>query len=258
MVPSLGPTTYYDSTGTQRTCNLDPAHGVVADIGVSDVFYSTCYIGQAVTPALPQDVAENFGPVQVMNFAVPQASSQSSISLDAAYYIFGFGGATYPIPPWTDPSQLQIRSAASGTEAMISAAIGVPPNLWYGVPHSSSALVGAALVSAGQSADANVVDSALGILASDYLIQNSSTLRGLAIQDKNASCGYYPNSTSTSRDDNNVRDGHYPIWGPSHFYALVDSQSHLPSKAGTSQFIDAPASRLSLVSTWSASTHRVA
>jgi hypothetical protein len=236
MVPSLGATTYYDSTGTQRTCDLDP-DGAVADIGASDVFYSTCYLGQEA-PALPQGVAENLGPIQVMNFAVPQASSQKSISLRAAYYVFGFGGTTYPIAPWTDPTQLQIRSATSGTQTMISAAIGVPPALWNGVPHSTSALVGQALVTAGRSGDSSVVNSALGILASDYLIANSSTLRGLAVEDDNTRCGYYPNWTATSRDDANVRDGHYPLWGPSHFYARVDSQTQLPIKPGAAQFID--------------------
>jgi hypothetical protein len=238
MVPSLGATTYYDASGTQQSCVLDPMQGVVADIGASDVFYSTCYLGEAVTPPLPQDVAENFGPVQIMNFAVPQGSSQKSISLTAAYYVFGFGGAMYPVPPWTDPTQLQIRSAASGTQSMIAAAIGVPPAAWVGVPHASSADVGKALVVAGQSTDGGVVDSALGILASDYLVQNAQTLRGLAVQDENAGCGYYPSSTATSRDSANTRDGHYPLWGPSHFYARIDSQTQLPLKAGVSQFID--------------------
>jgi hypothetical protein len=237
MVPSLGATTYYDSTGTERSCDLDP-DGVVADIGASDVFYSTCYLGQEAAPALPQGVAENFGPIQVMNFAVPEASSQQSISIRAAYYVFGFGGTTYTVPPWIDPTQLQIRSATSGTQTMIAAAIGVPPALWNGVPHSTSALLGQALVSAGRSSDSSVVNSALGILASDYLIANSSTLRGLAVQDDNTRCGYYPNSTATSRDDANVRDGHYPLWGPSHFYARVDSQTQVPIKPGAAQFID--------------------
>jgi hypothetical protein len=27
----------------------------------------------------------------------------------------------------------------------------------------------------------------------------------------------YPDSTATSRDRRNVRDGHYPLWGPLHF-----------------------------------------
>lgn len=238
MLPSLGMTTYYDATGNAQTCSLDPNNPVAADIGASDVFYSTCYLDQPVTPPLPQSVAENFGPAQVMNFAVPEASSQRSISLTAAYYVFGFGGASYPIAPWIDPTQLQIRSASSGTQSMIAAAIGVPAGRWYGTSNASSAAVGTALVAAGQSGNSQTVNSALGILASDYLKQNSQTLRGLAIRDRSAGCAYYPSSTSTASDFENVRDGHYPLWGPSHFYARVAAQTQLPIKAGVSQFID--------------------
>ena len=63
-------------------------------------------------------------------------------------------------------------------------------------------------------------------------------LRGLAVQDENAACGYYPNSTAFARDNANARDGHYPLWGPSHFYARVDPATNLPLKPGVSQFID--------------------
>jgi hypothetical protein len=233
-----GTATYYTSTGAQQTCTLDPNDMLTADIGASDVFYTTCYLGQPATPTFPPTVTENFGPVQVMNFAVPSSSTEKSISLTAAYYVFGFGGTTYPVAPWTDPSQLQIRSANSGTQSLIGAAIGVPPAQWIGVGHSTSAAVGAALVAAGQNTDPNVVNSALGILASDYLNQNTQSLRGLAVQDENVSCSYYPNSTLTARDNINARDGHYPLWGPSHFYARVDAMSKLPQKPGISKFID--------------------
>ena len=233
-----GAATYYTPDGTQHTCTLDPADGLTADIGASDVFYSTCYLGQAGTPMLPAAVGENFGPVQVMNFAVPQASPQQSISLAAAYYIFGFGGVTYPIAPWTDPTQLQIRSANSGTQSLIGAAIGVPPAQWKGVGHVTSQQVGAALIAAGQTGNPAVAASALGILASDYLLQNTQVLSGLAVQDENSTCAYYPNTTAFARDNANVRDGHYPLWGPSHFYAIVDPSTNLPRKAGVAKFID--------------------
>jgi hypothetical protein len=232
-----GTATYYTTAGVQQTCTLDPNDHLVADIGASDVFYSTCYIGQPVTPPLPAEVSENFGPVQIMNFAVPQSSSQQSISLTAAYYVFGFGGTSYQVSPWTDPSQLEIRSANSGTQSLIAAAIGVPPAQWKGVGHGTSSQVGSALVAAGQSGDPHVVDSALGILASDYLIQNTQTLRGLAVKDT-AGCAFYPGSTAYSHDGANARDGHYPLWGPSHFYARVDPATHVPSKPGVTKFID--------------------
>jgi ABC-type phosphate transport system substrate-binding protein len=237
LASSNGAATYYDASGTVQTCTLDPADGMVADIGASDVFYSTCYLGQAVAPALPTGVSENLGPVQIMNFAVPYMSSQQSISLAAAYYVFGFGGGPYPVPPWTDPTELQIRSANSGTQSLIAAAIGVPSGQWKGVSHGTSAQVGSALAAAGTGSQA-AIDSALGILASDYLIQNPQVVKGLAVMDDNQSCAYYPSSTATARDNANTRDGHYPLWGPSHFYARIDPATNVPLKAGVTQFID--------------------
>ena len=36
-------------------------------------------------------------------------------------------------------------------------------------------------------------------------------------------CGYLPDSTGTSFDKKNVRDGHYWLWGAQHFYGLVNA-----------------------------------
>ena len=209
-----GAATYYTPGGQQNTCVLDPGEGLVADVGASDVFYSTCYLGQA-THAAPARVRR-----RELRAGAGHELRRPAI-VDAAEHQ-PHGGLLrlrlrrqqYPVPPWTDPTQLQIRNANSGTQALIAAAISVPPAQWSGVNHSTSAQVGAALVAAGQSGTQKVIDSALGILASDYLLQNTQSLRGLAVQDTTPGCGYYPNSTAFARDNANARDGHYPLWGP--------------------------------------------
>src|SRR5947209_3854206 len=53
----------------------------------------------------------------------------------------------------------------------------------------------------------------------------STTVKQLAFQDFGQTCGFYPNSTETSQDKRNVRDGHYPIWGFTHMFAKVNAQS---------------------------------
>ena len=40
----------------------------------------------------------------------------------------------------------------------------------------------------------------------------------LAFQANGQTKAYYADSTSGARDRQNVRDGHYPIWGPVHFF----------------------------------------
>ena len=54
--------------------------GVQADIGVSDVFPSTC---MALPNGLPSNVHDFSGPVQTMTFVTPHASTQESISAEA-------------------------------------------------------------------------------------------------------------------------------------------------------------------------------
>lgn len=47
-------------------------------------------------------------------------------------------------------------------------------------------------------------------------------LNVLAYKDFGQTCGYYPDSTATAHDKANVRDGHYTLWGPIHFFTYVD------------------------------------
>ncbi len=228
-----GTAVYYSgdpSAPTSNTCAL-PDGGVPTDIGIADVFAGTC---QSLPNGLPSTIQENFGPVQVMTFAVPSTSDQTSISLDAAYYVFGFGAASM-VPPWTDPSYIFQRTSTSGTQNMIGATIGVPPALWQGVPHSSTGSMLTALQAAGK-ADGGVSDKTIGILVAGTAAANRDTIRELAFQDTDQDCGYYPDSTPTAFDLRNARDGHYPIWGPSHFYNRVSGG--VPVNAFAQTFID--------------------
>ncbi len=219
-------------SSAQILCSLEPA-GVPADLGISDVFASTC-LGSA-TQTLPTGIQENFGPVQIMEFVVPKGSSETSISAEAAYNVYGFG-ADSMVSPWTDPTLIFQRTGTSGTQNMIAAAIGVPAAQWMGVTNSSSSGVLLALQNAAT--DNTKAPKAIGILSSDYADNNRGALKPLAYQDTGQSCGYFPDSTATAEDKKNVRDGHYPIWGPSHFYNRVDPATGKALNPGTAAFID--------------------
>ena len=56
----------------------------------------------------------------------------------------------------------------------------------------------------------------IGILASDVADSYRDRLRILAYQDYGQRCAFTPDSSETSKDKRNVRDGHYPIFGPLH------------------------------------------
>jgi len=225
-----GTAVYYTSTGAEVTCAL-PDAGVPADIGISDVFASTC---QALPNGLPETISENLGPVQVMTLSVPATSTQTSISLAAAYDVFGFGSRSM-VAPWTNGNQIFQRGPSSGTQNMIAATIGVPAYRWQGITESETSTMLAALQAAGKEASPTP-DQTIGILVAGSADPNRSTIRVLAFQDQDQSCGYYPDSTATAFDKYNVRNGHYPIWGPSHFYNRVNGS--VPLKPNAQTFIN--------------------
>ncbi len=68
------------------------------------------------------------------------------------------------------------------------------------------------------------------------LVPNRSKLKILAYQHHQQDCAWLPDSSSTSYDKKNVRDGHYPLWGPLHFFTKVDS-TNTPTSPGAAAFI---------------------
>jgi ABC-type phosphate transport system substrate-binding protein len=206
---------------TSTECSLDPM-GNPVDVGISDVFASTC---GAVAP-VGVEIADYEGPIQPMTFVVPSASTQKSISAEAAYMIFGLGGNNGVAAPWTDPSLYFVRNVSSGTQQMIGRAIGVPAEKWWGGDRGSSNAVRDNMKVLLEAATA---EKSIGILSSDIADEERSNLRVLAFQGKGQSCGYWPDATPFAQDKLNVRDGHYPIWGPVHFYTQVKNK--LPSEA---------------------------
>jgi ABC-type phosphate transport system substrate-binding protein len=184
--------------------------GNTVDIGVSDVYAASCGVDN-----LPSNVKDFFGPVQSMTFVVPTASSQSIISAEAAYLVYGFGNDS-EVSPWTDETKIEQRSATSGTQQMIAAYIKVPAAKFKGHANGAS---GDVVTSLAASATAGNADKAIGILATDAADKNRAALKILGYQHYGQSCAYWPDSSVTSFDKANVRDGHYPIWGPLHMLA---------------------------------------
>jgi len=214
----------WDATGTEKTCDVTTP--IVADIGISDVFATTCF---ALPGGLASNIADFLGPVQSMTFAVPIGSQEVSISAEAAYYLYGFGGDS-GVVPWTDEAVIFKRDINSGTQRMIAAAIGVPADKWKGTPTASSGDLLQKLTLAAPR------ERAIGILAADVAQDNRTVLRVLAYQHSKQSCGYFPDRDATSNEKANVRDGHYAIWGPLHLLTRLDNNGY-PLKSATADVV---------------------
>jgi hypothetical protein len=93
----------------------------------------------------------------------------------------------------------------------------VPPSKWWGVDKRSARNMADQL----KAVPANLTEKTLGVLSTDFADQERGNITVLAFQAKGQVCGFWPDSTPFARDKRNVRDGHYPIWGPLHFFTRL-------------------------------------
>jgi hypothetical protein len=235
--------TFLSPSGTAYTCQGagGTTYGAFnVDIGVADVYPSSCITPQITLGASQKDF---HGAIQPMEIVVPFASSENSISAEAAYVVFGFDAASmYTVMPWNDPTAIWTRGDTSGTQVMIANAIGLSAAKWL----SNTGDAGAAQIQGGSGSMATAVvaggvskpNSTIGILSAgtaDPLRGAAGTndagattdgMKPLAFQATNQDCGYYPDSDLTHFDKINVRQGRYAIWGPLHFVVNTDGSGN--------------------------------
>jgi ABC-type phosphate transport system substrate-binding protein len=231
---------YFGSDGTAVNCVLGDG-GVPVDIGASDVYSSSCMLESDAGPT------DHPGAIQAIAFVVPSTSSQTTISAEAAREVFGTGGNDGGTVPWTDPTRYFVRNASAGSQQMIARAIQVPPNQVWGQDQGTATR----LVSNMELLLMSEADPAIGFVSVTTYDPARGKLQALAYQDWGQDCAYLPDSTKDSMDKRNVRDGHYPIWGPIHF--LTPQQ---PSDAAASflQIVALPVPTTDLVDAYIASS----
>lgn len=201
---------YFDDDGNQTSCTLDPA-GNVVDIGVSNLYSTVCN----PTFVAGGPIAGYLGPIVTFGFTVPAASKQDAISVEAAHIVFGLGGQNptgVNLTPWIDPAYYSIRNGGAGSTALSAELIHVPRNAFWGVDRLSTDNIRDSLIASA------APDASIGILSIDYADKSRGNLRVLYLQGEGQIAGFLPDSTATSLDKINVRDGHYPLWGYVHFY----------------------------------------
>ena len=188
-----------------------PAGGLQPDLAISIVFPDQTDCPTAGTRQ--QTIGVFPGPVQAMVLAVPRMSSQVAITAEEAYLVFGFGAndPTKLVAPWSDPNFLYARPVTKGTMISIGANIGVPAGKWQILPANAidqSSVLATTLIS--HNADGNA-DKSIGILGAEIYDQstNRAMLKSLAFRAFKQYHAFWPDSTPTSFDKKNVRDGHY-------------------------------------------------
>jgi hypothetical protein len=229
-IPSTAENPGWTTADAESTCTTDPNNGTAPNLGISALFPSSC-AGLALPPA---GIGSFNGPIQAYTFIVPTAefTTQTSISASEAYYAFG-DGANNPVtyngaPEWNVPSQFWLRPASKSTLVATAFNINLTAAQMTLAEADGGTSDGRNLEAASTGVFTGVSTStssqAIGILGDEVF----DAMRGqgvdvLAFQAFNQSYGYYPDSTTTSFDKQNIRDGHYTLWSPTVYITPVDS-----------------------------------
>jgi hypothetical protein len=201
--------------GAEITC--DDTAGVALDVAISDVFPTSC---SNIT--LKGTQTDYHGSNQVFSFIVPTTSKHATISSEAGFVVYGWGGATNVVDTWGDVAHIFERDPTkSGSYAMLSSLIGLLPSKMKGtIPGAGKTPDVLAAVYADTSGTDK--DKSIGVVSQDYADANragttsTTPVKILAYQDKGSSCAYFPDSTDKTYDKINVRTGVYPFFGPIH------------------------------------------
>lgn len=224
-------------TAATPTCTIG-ATAQLNDVVLSDVDATLC----PGVSAQPTGTKDYQGPVNNMVMITPAtAQTRTAISAEEAYLVFGLG-ANGGVMPWVDPMFYFIRTPDSGTRAMIAANIGIGAHAWQGqdgTANGGTAYGSGSLYTAVANQAQTNPDKTIGILGSDYLDQgtNRNTVHSLAFRAFGQHWAYWPDSTVTSYDKINVREGRYAIWGYLHMLLQVDGSGN-PTSANGQYFVN--------------------
>jgi len=202
------------------SCEADPQGNPLA-LAIGATFLSSC--GRP-DPAADSSsaIAQYTGPIQAYGFVTARASSQVAITAEEAYFALGFASATGQAAPWTDQNVRFTRGPTSSTALTLAAAIGLRASQLKGTtPPGNSSQEVLSRVNTTPNPDAT-----LGLLGTEIYDSARSDVKLLAFRGFGQRYAYFPDSTATSFDKRNVRDGHYLPWSPTTYLTRVDRQGN--------------------------------
>lgn len=256
------------TTAVVRTCTLaQPQPADFAHMGNPHEF---CGFDPSALPAgYPNDTATGSvfaaspTPVQTLNIVVDKDSSQTSISAEALYYIYGFGAGptsidntAFPgIAPWTNPSHVVVRPPTAFAHQILAEAIfGEPGRQFYDDPGfngqgdgvqgtgrlgfraSTNDLVWQTIQAAGNTTPETGIGYLSGSTAESAAAR--AQIKTLAYQHYDQTQGYLPDSNDAIADKANVRNGKYHLWSPGHLYTRAVSGAEVDGRGELVDFDD--------------------
>ncbi len=220
----------WDASQPPSQCIVNPLvwpSGIPIDVGIAATYTSSCTMAPP-----PADVGLFPGPIAGYGFIVPKASTQQSLTAEQGYFVFGLGNVGQAAP-WVDEHFVFTRLATKSTALTLSAAVGVQPvTKLRGTPFNGSTEV---LNSVAQSTNP---EKTIGLMGTEIYDQNRDKVTELAFRAFGQRYAYLPDSSPTSFDKKNLRDGHYTPWAQTIYITPIDTGSKAPAKPKAQLLID--------------------
>lgn len=229
--PLSGTGKYWTADGTEQTCTYPSGSNVLADWGAMAQEATTC---QGIDK-LPDSVGDFKGPISGFSLIVPNASTEYAISAEAIYYVYGFGAGTgRDVAPWTVPAAIGTRTTTSAAGLLLAKAAGIPLSrpLAYLPANDVKTNQGAVdFITATSPAAVANPSAALAFASTETADANRAKVRTLAFKAVGQDCAYFPDSSATSTDKKNLREGRYYLWNVHHFFARLNAQRQVEKPA---------------------------
>jgi hypothetical protein len=244
-IPSASECPSWKNGDPELTCTTSASQTTPIDVGISALFPSSCKSAGAT----PAGIKLFNGPIQAYTFVVPPmefSGGQNSITAEEAYYAFG-DGINNPVlwnsqSEWNMPQFFYLRPATKSTLVSTAYNIGLTPAQMTLATADGGTSDGRQLLASSDDVVNGVAaatsNQAIGILGSEVYDQNRSKLNVLAFSGFGQSAQYYPDSTTTAFDKENLRNGNYTLWSPAVLEAPVDGSGN-PTNPTAGYFIDA-------------------
>jgi hypothetical protein len=203
-----------------KTCSLDAA-GTHVDLALSDVFPGTCPGLGGNTPA---GILDTPGPISAYALVMAPQGSDTAIQAEEAHFVFTLGKAAF-VKPWLNDSTIFLFGTADAGQLILGTRIKVDVTSWKGMTVASPTDLISGL--------ATDPPTAIGILPTTIADPQRTALSILAFQSIGQHGAYFPDRKSSTFDKQNVRDGHYPLWG--YLHMLLKTQLGQPIPTPISQ-----------------------
>lgn len=192
-----------------KECELE-MRGSKVDLAVSDVFPQTCpvFAGAQLTGIL--DIP---GPVSAYALLGAKQSTEGAMHAEEGHFVFGVGKAA-GVTPWVNDNALLLLGDQFAGQLLLAQQTKLPPGRWKGALVKDDSELLTSLY--------NDTQASVGILPTTLLDSRRSSVRVLAFQARGQRGAFYPDRKNSSFEKQNVRDGHYPLWGYMHMILRQD------------------------------------